>query len=217
TTFNIIATELLKHDSPPALGMIGTGSANDIVRGLGIHRVETACKIIKTGRIRQMDIGRIHIKGKSGKTQELFFLGTVSAGLGAAVNQYVEACHQRHKRLAKFNPLTQLTAGLLGIRDSFTSDRLPVKAFVEYTDEEANQRFKMEIQFSLLVFLNTPFYANGLKLIDGSPGDRLFDGQVDCCVIHTDSFLSTMKIALKVPKGAHVNREEVTLLNSPFF
>lgn len=215
TTFNIAAAEILKHDPAPAMGMIGTGSANDIVRGLGIHKIEDSCKAIKQGNTKKMDVGHLKIKESS------FFLGTLSAGLGTTVNRYVEQFHQNHGTLSKlpFFNLNQSIAGLCGIYNSFSAKKLPLKGEIHYTDSNGGKKMVKGIEFSLLVFLNTPYYANGLKLtaVDTSPAPTLFDGLLDCCIIHTTSFLHTFKIGMKVQKGRHIGSKEVTMLQSPSF
>ncbi len=45
----------------------------------------------------------------------------------------------------------------------------------------------------------------------------LFDGVLDCCVIHTKSFLNTFLTGMRVQKGKHTGREEVTLLQAASF
>ena len=216
TTFNIAAAEILKQNPAPTMGMIGTGSANDIVRSLGIHKLEDACKAIKAGNTREMDVGCL---GLSAGTY--FFLGTLSAGLGTTVNRYVEQFHHKHKLLAKiklFN-FTQLIAGLYGIYDSFSSKRLPLKGEIRCTGAHNGKTIAKEIQFSLLAFMNTPYYANGLQLIEvnDTPAPTLFDGLLDCCVIHTTSFLATFKMGMKVQKRKHIEREGFMLLRSSSF
>jgi diacylglycerol kinase (ATP) len=217
TTFNIIAAEILHTCPAPVLGMIGTGSANDVVRGLGIHNIDHACNAIKKGRVREMDVGTLKIKRDRGKDELIFFLGTLSAGLGTTVNRYVEQFHQRRKLLARLNPFTQVSAGLLGIRRSFSSGALPLNTRIHCTPPGSSEPVEAEISFSLLVFLNTPYYANGLKLVEGEHETRLFDGLLDCCIVHTTSFTNTLGMGLKVRKGKHANREEVTLLKAPLF
>jgi len=218
TTFNIVAAKILKQNPAPTMGMIGTGSANDIVRGLGIHKIADACKAIKKGNTRKMDVGCLKLPRGAG---DYFFLGTLSAGLGTTVNRYVEQFHQKHKLVSKiklFN-LNQTIAGLYGIYDSFSLKRLPLKGEIYYTDANSGKKIVKEIEFSLLAFMNTPYYANGLKLIEvnASPALTLFDGLLDCCVIHTTSFLNTFKIGMKVQKGRHVGRKEFMLLRSTSF
>jgi diacylglycerol kinase family enzyme len=215
TTFNIMAREILKLPDPPVLGMIGAGSANDIVRGLGIPRIEDACKAIARGTVKKMDLGCLKIKRK-GTEESQFFLGTVSAGLGASVNLYVEDYYRRRPILAKINPLAQLTAGLLGIGHSFKSKELPMKAAVRTLASTGGEGVTREIEFSLLVFLNTPYYANGLKL--GREGG-LFDGELDCRAINTRSFRGTLGTAIHMWRAARGSDmpANVTLLHSPSF
>ncbi len=231
TTFNIIASEILKYKKDkgaaqpaPAMGMIGTGSSNDIVRGLGIEKIEDACKAIKNNKIGKMDVGYLKINGKS---EPIFFLGALSLGLGTTVNRYVEGFHQRHKILSKIKPFDQLLSGLYAIYDSFSKKKVPLQTEIEYQTNNLNlksaQKIKKKIEFSLLVFLNTPYYANGLRLVKNedtacyAPARTLFDGLLDCCIVHTKSFVITLKVGIHVQKGTHMNRDEVTMIQSSLF
>jgi len=224
TTFTIIAEEILKHPSPPVMGMIGTGSANDVVRGLGIHRVTDACTAIMRGHTRDMDVGEIKIK-KNGEEETSIFLGTVSAGLGSSVNRYVELYGQRHRRQEKLNPLHQLTAGVMGISSSFSKKQLPLRVELEYPDPANGQIEKKEIEFSLLVFLNTPFYAGGLRMVPPSSfagkgiDTAMGDGLVDCCIADTHTFGSTFELGIKVLLGTHFKNHDNKLkwIRSPYF
>ena len=53
------------------VGMIGTGSANDITRGLGLETIATACQAIINGDIKKMDVGCVRIYKKL-PTRKLF-------------------------------------------------------------------------------------------------------------------------------------------------
>ncbi|NIM16079.1 MAG: hypothetical protein GTO45_29100 [Candidatus Aminicenantes bacterium] len=225
TTFNIVAREIINccHHPAPVMGMIGTGSSNDIVRALGIAKIENACKAIIRGNTGKMDVGclKMQIKRNGDEYEEsLVFLGTLSVGLGAAVNRYVEQFHQHHRVLSRVIPLniTQLGAGLMGISHSFSAKKLPIKTEIQYTNPADGVSIKKEIGFSLLVILNTPFYANGFKL--GKNGG-LFDGMLDCCVIYTHSFMDTLRMGMKVRRGvfAHITdgKNRVEFFHSPLF
>jgi diacylglycerol kinase family enzyme len=192
--------------------MIGTGSANDIVRGLGIVKIEDACKAIKQGKTSRMDVGRLQINGS---TEPIFFLGTMSLGLGTTVNRYVEGFNQRHKILSGIKPFDQLLSGLYAVHDSFKKKKVPLRMEMEYGDQNNEEKVVKTIDFSLLVFLNTPYYANGLKLADAE--GALFDGLLDACIINTTSFFNTLQTGIRVARGTHVNREEVTLIRRGFF
>lgn len=206
TTFNIIASEILESEhSAPVLGMIGTGSANDIVTALGIKETEFLCQAIRENKIKKMDVGCIKIDNK---WSSHFFLGTLSSGLGTLVNQYVQNFCQNHKLISRLLFFNQLVPGFLGTRHSFSKKKVPIKVFLEYNN------CKREVDFSLLVFLNTPYYANGLKL---SPEATPFDGLLDCCIVNTTSFLNTISIRSKIQKGNHLKREEVDIIQSNSF
>jgi diacylglycerol kinase family enzyme len=225
TTFNIVAREIINccHHPAPVMGMIGTGSSNDIVRALGIAKIENACKAIIRGQTGKMDVGYLKAKIKrNGDEYEesLVFLGTLSVGLGTEVNRYVEQFHQRHRTLSRVMPLniTQLAAGLMGISHSFSAKKLPIKMEIQYTDSINGDNIRKEIGFSLLVILNTPFYANGFKL--GKNGG-LFDSLLDCCVIHTHSFMDTLRVGMKVRRDAYAHitdgKNQVKFFHSPLF
>lgn len=217
TTFNIVASAVLNACPSPMLGLIGTGSANDIVRGLNIQSIKTSCRAIAQEQVRYMDVGVARLFRNDGSSCRISFLGTLSAGLGTTVNRYVARYQQLHPRWARLNPFSQLTAGLKGIRHSFKSGYLPLTATIGYSDTELEKSIQQEIRFSLLVFLNTPYYANGMKMIHERTGERLFDELLDCCIIDTTSFTSTLAVGLNVNNGKYLQRENVSMIHSPAF
>jgi diacylglycerol kinase family enzyme len=70
------------------------------------------------------------------------------------------------------------------------------------------------LDFSLLVILNTPYYANGLKL---GRDNGSFDGILDCCAIDTRTFWDTFLMALKIQRGTHTQCQNVEYVHSPGF
>ena len=56
TTFCKVASEFLVMEKQPVLGMIGAGSANDIVRGIGGLCLDKLCQNLKYGKKRPMDM-----------------------------------------------------------------------------------------------------------------------------------------------------------------
>lgn len=210
TTFNIMVRKLLKENSPPpALGMIGTGSANDIVRSLGILKIREACAAIKRGSTTTMDVGCIKIDRKS---KPYYFLGSLSIGLSTAVNRYVAKFQQNHKVIARVQPFYQLFPGLFGIHDFFTKNKPPLQLKIKYSNN--GKPIIKDLDFSLLVILNTPYYANGLKL---GRDNGSFDGILDCCVIDTRNFWDTFVMALKIQRGTHTQCQNVEYVHSTGF
>ncbi len=211
TTFNIIVSAILKSKETkstsliPAFGMIGTGSANDIVQSLGIQKIETACKAIKSGNIKKMDVGYINIKGRG---ESFSFLGTLSAGLGTAGNIFIESFIKKHKFLAKSNLIGQVLVALVSIKRSFSDKIIPLRICLE------NAGIKRDIECSLIVFHNAPYYANGMKL---NPFASPFNRKVDCSVVNTTSFLNTFNFGMKVLRTSHIKRKEIEFIESNLF
>ncbi len=237
TTFNIIATEILKHRETaetaaatppmhapaPIVGMIGTGSANDIARGLGLQSIETACQAIINCDIKKMDVGCVKIFKNPPPLQPLqpqpgpetfFFLGTLSLGLGVTVNQYVESFHQRHKTLSKLKPFDQMLPALYAIFDSFSRKKVPLTVEMAYHDLKSNEKIILPVEFSLLVFLNTPFYANGLKL---GEDNGLFDGLLDCFILRTKSFFKTYWEGIRLQERKNYQGNDRTSIRSSWY
>lgn len=209
TTFNIIATEILEKKIPaensPNLGFIGTGSANDICQSLGLNSIEMLCDSIIKSRIKKMDAGMVRVNGKN---RRLFFLGSMSLGLGSTVNTYIEEFSRRHKFLSGSLFFAQRIGGALGILNSFSKNKLPLSAKLRF-----NQTVEY-LNFSLMVFLNTNYYARGLNL---SPDTNAFDGQMDCVAITTDSTIKTLKFYHWVKKGNHRGKKGFRVFRSNRF
>ncbi len=209
TTFNIIASEIMNQKNPvyplPRLGLIGTGSANDICRALGINRTEVLCDCILQAHTRKMDVGTIRFDGNR---RNMIFLGSMSAGLGTAVNRYIEKFGEKHKYLFRYNLSGQVLAGGLGIVNAFSKNLVPMSLTLTHNG------YEQTISFSLLVFLNTNYYANGLNL---NPGASAFDGQIDCLAINTTSPLTTFQFKRWVKKGTHLKKKEIQKIRSDRF
>ena len=202
TTFNIIVKEILGHGERNTFGMIGTGSTNDFVRGLGILKSESACEAIKRGKVKKIDVGQLKSPGIS---EPYYFLAALSLGLGATVPQYINCYNINHKTILKTRLLRQTIPGVLGVYDSFSKKKLPIKLSIEYN------QIKKEHNVSLLAFLNTPYVANGLNL---TPEASPFDGKVDGFILKTSSFFSSFLIGLMSYKGKHIKRKEVELIRT---
>lgn len=211
TTFNIIVSAILESKERkstsliPVFGMIGTGSANDIVQSLGIQKIETACKAIKSGNIKKMDVGYINIKGRD---ESFLFLGTLSAGLSTYVNMFIENFIKKHEFLAKSNLISQTLTGLVSIKKSFSNKIIPLRIHLE------NDSIKRDIECSLIVFHNAPCYANGMKL---NPFASPFNRKVGCSVVNTTSFLNTFNFGVKVLRSSHIKRKEIEFIESKLF
>ena len=199
TTFQIVASEILAGKEDPALGLLGAGSNNDVVHGLGDLGLQTLHDAIQARRTRRMDVGRIDIPGKE---RPVIFLGALSLGLGVHVNRHVAEFWKRHPLISRGGNLPQLLAGIWGVRCFFRERSVPARIRLKGAGREE------EVDFSLLVFANVPSYAGGLRL---APEVTPFNGRLDCCAVKSDSFSGTVGVAMRVLRGRHLRHPDVSL------
>ena len=204
TTFQIVASELLSAKTSAAMGMLGTGSTNDISRCLGLSCAKTLGKAINSRKTRHMDVGILEIPGKS----PTLFLGVLSLGLGVAVNRYMSGFWSRHPILKRGGDLMQNFAGIQGIRNSFRGGAVPSK--IRMRTEDIDEW----LDYALMTFSNINYYAGGLML---TPDITPFDGQLGCCIIQTQNWRQTVAIGLQSRKKKHINNPHVRILAGSSF
>jgi diacylglycerol kinase family enzyme len=192
STFSIIANQLVRHPgkNQVVLGMIGLGSANDIPKSMGIETMDQAFWVLTGKKVRSMDIGVVTVNDQE---RHYYFLGTLSIGLGAKVNRYIENFSVYHPHLAFLNARFPWLTGLLGVRHAFSEGSLPALADLKST------AFSQEkIPYSLLVFFNTSLYAKGMFK---HPQANPFDGELNGWLIHTHNFFSSIQAARQLAAG----------------
>ena len=146
-----------------------------------------------------MDAGILEL---SGREEPILFLGSLSLGLGVEVNLFIARARRRLPILNLGGSTVQALTGAAGVRHAFTSKAVPSRVYLE------TGRFRREVDFSLLVFSNTPFYANGMRLFpDATP----FDGRLHCCTVRTRSLSHSLRVSRRIRDGSHAVQDEVDI------
>ncbi|MGB8952534.1 MAG: diacylglycerol kinase family protein [Candidatus Aminicenantales bacterium] len=200
STFHLMVNEIVRGGAEANFGLIGLGSSNDIAREFQAGTLEKACRILKRGRGRKIDLGCIRV----GQKPLRYFLGQANIGLGVFVNKYVAEMSFRKSWMEK----RQTLAGALGIIDSYRSRKLPLRLVVE------SERGRFEGELAAAVFSNVRFWATG-KII--CPGANPDDGLLDGCLIKRCSVPRLAQIALLASRGKHAMAKEVEILQSKIF
>ncbi|MCX6562402.1 MAG: diacylglycerol kinase family protein [Candidatus Aminicenantes bacterium] len=200
STFHIMINEIMAAGAEVNFGLIGVGSSNDITLEFGVDSLEKACRTLKGGRSRKIDLGCI----REGGTPLQYFLGQANIGLGAFVNIRVAETALRKPWLAK----RQTLAGILGIRMAYRSKSIPLPLKV---DAEAR---RTEGDFVAAIFSNVRFWAMGKIIAPGAVPD---DGQLDACLIRDCSFLRLARISRLANAGRHAEADEVEIRRAPAF
>jgi diacylglycerol kinase (ATP) len=200
STFHIMANEILRAGADVRLGMIGVGSSNDIAKEFGLDNIDRAGAVLRKGGARKIDVGCIVKDGAPLR----YYLGQANIGLGAIVNQYVEALLSRRPSLGK----RQTLAGLMGAIHAFRSGEIPFPLTVEA------ESGRVAGDYTVAVFCNIRYWATG-KII--APTAHPGDGKLDACLIGDCSFGRLISIASMSRRGKHVRAKEVEMLSSPSF
>ncbi len=207
TTFTFVAEEILRSNNRDDInfGMIGTGSINDIVRGIGMDDVDHLLRGIKKGLTHKIDVGKVETQ-PDGKMY--YFLGSLGIGLGTTVNKFVENWKEKGIMITKIKPAMEISGFIKGVRGSFSENKVPIKVIIEWENR------KIERDVTILVFQNTPLYSRNLKL---SPDASPYDNIIDCAIINTRSLTNTVGLALSVMRHKHLKRPEFEILRSGEF
>ncbi len=205
TSFQITASEVHKTPYDPALCMIPTGSANDVAFSLGNRSIESIIKSLKKAKTHQMDICLLETKKNPKKT---FFVGSLSLGLGATINQFISQYWKRHPIQAKLGKSFQTLAGFLGARYSFKKNKIPMRLNL------SSENFQKNCKFSIMVFSNVPSYAGGLRVC---PFASPFDGKINCSIVYTKSLIHTTRVAYSVWKQKHLHKKEIQFVSGKSF
>ena len=173
------------------LGVIPTGSGNDISTSLGVPSdIISCCRIIKKGKIKRLDLGLINDK--------YYYLCIAGSGFDSEVNDLANNTRLPLKGPAKYTYSVYKT--LVTFRSK--------KFFIDY---DGNRR---EIYGMMIVAANMPMYGGGMKITpDADPEDGLFD----ICIIKRMSKLHFIKIFPKVYEGKHIGDIHVEIFRTGSF
>jgi len=207
TTFTFVVNEIIRsrNSDEISLGMIGTGSVNDIVRGIGMDNIDQLLGGIKEGLTQKIDVGKVEILPEGGI---YYFLGSLGVGLGTTVNKFIEDWKERKVMITRIKPVMELSGLVKAVRGSFSEKKVPITVTIECGNE------KIERDITLLVFQNTPLYSRSFKL---SPNVSPYDSIIDCAIINTKSLSNTVGLAVSVMRNKQLKRSELEILRNEEF
>jgi len=172
------------------LGVIPTGSGNDIAVNLGLPSdVKSCCRIIKKGATKRLDLGLINDK--------YYYLCIAGSGFDSQVNDLANNTRLPVKGPAKYSYSVYKT--LITFKSK--------KFFIDY-DNSQREIFGMMITAS-----NMPSYGGGMRITpDADPEDGLFD----ICIIKRMSKLHFIKVFPKVYEGKHIEDSNVEIFRTSY-
>jgi diacylglycerol kinase (ATP) len=175
-------------ESNKRVGIIPLGSGNDISANLGIPSgIEDCCRIIKQGKIKNLDLGIINDK--------YYYICIAGAGFDSEVTDLANSTRFPLKGSSKYTYAVYKT--LVTFRS---------KEFTFYYDGKVKKFNGMMIAAS-----NMPSYGGGMKITpDASPSD----GLLDICIIKKMSKFHFIKVFPKVFQGKHTDDPHVEIFRT---
>jgi diacylglycerol kinase (ATP) len=172
------------------LGIVATGSGNDLARHLGLPRRDPAAAlgVVASGVVTRVDLGR----AQSADGRDEWFTTVANTGFDAEANRWA-------------NTRTRLTGTPLYViavlRTLRTYRPRPVRLTVDGVVTETDAW--------LVAMANTRSYASGMVI---APAASTHDGLLDVCVVGPVSRAEFLRTFPGVFRGAHVGNDAVLML-----
>jgi diacylglycerol kinase (ATP) len=201
-TISEVANGILLSGKDVELGVLPSGTGGDFKRTLEIPSdARGASRILRHGRTRRIDVGRISYTDHSGQEVTRYFLGVASCGMSTRVIE----------RVKNGGPdwLPTNTPKWLAGRVSFGASMLqtamrtrPTRLVVQIDDSAI-----YHLNVATLCVANARYFGGGMKI---APKARLTDGQFDVVSVGDLSSLKIVTSAPRVYLGSHLSMPEVS-------
>lgn len=200
-TISEVANGILSAGNDAELGILPSGTGGDFRKTIGIPaRSGDAARILREGRTRQIDVGRVTFTNDSGEHESRYFLGVASFGMSADVIARVKDGGPEWLPAMAPKWLTgRLTFGLAMMQ---TAVKMAATRVVVQLDDDPARHMTV----ANLCIANARYFGGGMKI---APNARLTDGKFDVISIGD---LGAAKILANAPRlylGAHLSMSEV--------
>ncbi|HVQ40153.1 MAG TPA: diacylglycerol kinase family protein [Pyrinomonadaceae bacterium] len=200
-TISEVANGIMISGSDAELGILPSGTGGDFRRTLGISaRAGDAAQILRDGRTRAIDVGRVTFLKDDGTHDSRFFLGVASFGMSADVIARVKTGGPDWLPAKAPKWLSgRVSFGLAMAQSAIKNEA--TRVIIQIDDETAQQ-----LTVANLCIANARFFGGGMKI---APDAKLADGLFDVISIGN---LGAQRILLNAPRlylGAHLGMSEV--------
>ena len=201
-TISEVANGILISGRDVELGILPSGTGGDFRRTLGIpSQARKAATVLRDGRTRRIDVGRVTFIDNSGAEAVRYFLGVASFGMSTAVIERVKE--------GKPNWLPESAPDWFSGRISFgasmlqTAMRSPATRVVVQLDDSSERHLAV----ANLCIANARYFGGGMKI---APDAKLTDGKFDVVSVGDLGALKIFASAPRIYLGSHMSMPEVS-------
>lgn len=179
-------------ETPVPLGIIGTGTGNDMARGLGLPETDVDASIATLRAALDREPRRIDAARVTRGTESSLFAAVLSAGFDAAVN---ERANRMRRPRGPSRYILALVRELITFRPRHY--RVTIDDRVE------------EVTAMLVAVCNNVSLGGGMKL---APDALLDDGQLDLVLVAPLMKVAFLRLFPRVFSGTHTSLPEVRII-----
>jgi len=181
----------------PRLGLLCSGTAEDVVRNLGLPKsLKEQIEVTAGKRTRLIDLGKVTFTTKEGEKKERFYINDCNPGIAAKVVQRVTP---ELKRLGGFLAF--------GLASTYTALTYRGHGMTITLDEEKT----ISGRFLGVAVANGRYAGGGM---DFAPNSRMDDGLLDVVMIRDQSVPARLFNFPKIYSGKHINLSWITYLQA---
>ena len=196
-----VANGILMAGGIAELGIIPSGTGGDFRKTIGIPtRTQDAARILRTGRSRLIDVGRVTYTTDTGDHESRYFLGVASFGMSAEVIARVK---EEGPQWLPANG-TKWSSGRVAfsIAMAQTAIRNAGTKVVVQLDDHLEQRMTV----ANLCVANARYFGGGMKI---APHAKLTDGKFDVISIGDIGAVKILSNAPRLYTGTHLGLEDI--------
>jgi diacylglycerol kinase (ATP) len=200
-TISEVANGILLAGGDSELGILPSGTGGDFRRTIGVSaRASEAARILRTGRTRLLDVGKVTFIGHDGAHESRYFLGVASFGMSADVISRVK--EGGPDWLPAKGPKWLTGRVSFGVAMLETALKMEPTRVVAQLDDDPPRHLTV----ANLCIANARYFGGGMKI---APNAKLDDGKFDVISIGD---LGAARILANAPRlylGSHLRMDQV--------
>ena len=198
-TINEVANGIIGSGIDVELGIMPSGTGGDFRRTIGIPRSNReAAVLLRTGRTRFIDAGKVTFIDHRGKTVSRYFLNVASVGLAAEVIKRVKSA-----TAFDWLPVEAIRGKANFAFSAFQEVLDPNPSLVKVRIDDGEEHTLQTLAFCVA---NSRFFGGGMKI---APNAKINDGLLDIVNIGDISTARILFNALSIYRGTHGALPEV--------
>ncbi len=198
-TINEVANGILQSGEDCELGIIPSGTGGDFRRTLGIPtELREAARALKTGKTKQIDVGKVTFQDHDGKQASRYFLNVSSFGLASSIIERVKSS----------SSLNWLPLDSVRGRASFALSTLQEVIGIDATTvrvkiDDGEEKPLLTVNFCVA---NARYFGGGMMI---APEAKINDGFLDVINIGDINTARIILNAYTLYRGTHLDLREV--------